>query len=42
MRFASLKILTDENVSPCVVSFLRQKGIDAIDVKEEGWQGKDD
>ncbi|MBF0557442.1 MAG: DUF5615 family PIN-like protein [Nitrospirae bacterium] len=42
MKFAALKILADENVSPRVVSFLRQKGIDITDAKEEKWQGKDD
>jgi len=42
MKFADLKLLADENVSPRVVSFLRQKGMDIIDAKEEKWQGKDD
>ena len=42
MKFCSLKILTDENVSPQVVSFLRQREIDVIDTKEENWHGKDD
>jgi predicted nuclease of predicted toxin-antitoxin system len=42
MKFRSLKILTDENISPRVVSFLRQKGTDVIDTKEEKWHGKDD
>ena len=42
MKFCSLKILTDENISPRVVSFLRQKEIDVIDTKEENWHGKDD
>ncbi len=42
MKFAALKILTDENVSPRVVSFLRQEGMDITDTKEEKWQGKDD
>jgi predicted nuclease of predicted toxin-antitoxin system len=37
-----LKILTDENISPRVVSFLRRKGLDVIDVKEQGWQGSAD
>ncbi len=35
MKFRSLKILTDENISPRAVSFLRKKGIDVIDTKEE-------
>jgi predicted nuclease of predicted toxin-antitoxin system len=37
-----LKILTDENISPRVVSVLRGKGLDVIDVKEKGWQGSAD
>jgi predicted nuclease of predicted toxin-antitoxin system len=37
-----LKILTDENISPRVVSFLRGKGLDVINVKEQGWQGSAD
>jgi len=36
------KILTDENISPRAVSFLREKGLDVIDVKEKGWHGADD
>jgi predicted nuclease of predicted toxin-antitoxin system len=42
MALPLLKILTDENVSPRVVSFLRGKGLDVIDVKEKGWEGADD
>jgi len=42
MKFSSLNLLADENISPRIVSFLRQKGIDVIDVKEKGWHGKED
>jgi predicted nuclease of predicted toxin-antitoxin system len=42
MKLGSVKILTDENISPRILSFLRAKGIDASDVKEKGWQGRDD
>jgi len=42
MKFNQLRILTDENISPRVVSFLRQQGLDVVDVKENGWQGKKD
>ena len=42
MKIRDLKFLTDENISPKVVSFLRQKGFDIIDVKEEGWHGTED
>ncbi len=37
-----IKILADENVSPRVVAFLREKGLDVIDVKEKAWHGVDD
>ncbi len=37
-----LDLLVDENVSPRVVTFLREKGGDVIDVKEKGWYGADD
>jgi predicted nuclease of predicted toxin-antitoxin system len=36
------KILADENVSPKVVSWLRGKGLDVIDTKEENWHGQED
>ncbi|MFO7875362.1 MAG: DUF5615 family PIN-like protein [Desulfovermiculus sp.] len=36
------KILADENVSPKVVSWLREKGLDVIDTKEENWHGQED
>ena len=42
MLFHQIKILSDENISPKVVSFLRQQGIDVLDVKEESWTGKED
>ncbi|HHT9108695.1 MAG TPA: DUF5615 family PIN-like protein [Candidatus Wunengus sp. YC63] len=42
MKIVSLKLLTDENISPQVVAFLRQKGIDIVDVKEKGWCGNED
>lgn len=41
-RFASLKLLADENVSPRVVAFLRQQKIDVLDVKEMNWHGRTD
>jgi len=37
-----MKVLTDENISPRVVSFLRGRGLDTVDVKEKGWQGATD
>jgi predicted nuclease of predicted toxin-antitoxin system len=39
---AELKFLTDENVSPRVLAFLRERGHNVLDVKEEGWIGQDD
>lgn len=38
----SAKILADENISPRVVAFLRQKNLDVIDTKEQNWHGKSD
>ena len=42
MKISSLKFLTDENISSRIVSFLRKKGIDVVDVKEKGWHGNED
>lgn len=42
MKISSLKLLTDENVLPRIVSFLRKKGIDVVDVKERRWHGNED
>ncbi len=42
MKISALKVLTDENVSPLIVSYLRKMNIDVADVKEKGWQGTDD
>lgn len=42
MRTRNVRILTDENISPRVVSFLRQSGFDVLDVKEENWHGTAD
>jgi predicted nuclease of predicted toxin-antitoxin system len=42
MKFQELRILTDENVSPKVLAFLRNQGLEVLDTKEQGWQGKSD
>lgn len=42
MQFNGLKLLTDENISPKVVSFFRANGFDVYDVKESGLQGTTD
>ena len=36
------QVLTDENVSPKVVAFLNNHGLNVLDTKEQGWQGKRD
>lgn len=35
-------LLTDENIHPQVVTYLRDAGFDVLDVKEQGWQGMSD
>ncbi|GJQ50449.1 hypothetical protein KsCSTR_23680 [Candidatus Kuenenia stuttgartiensis] len=40
MKFCEIRILTDENISPKVLPFLRERGIDVIDTKEQSWHGK--
>ncbi len=42
MKLRAFKLLTDENIDPAVVSFLRSMGFDVWDVCENGWQGKTD
>lgn len=42
MIYQALKFLADENVSPRLVAFLRERGHDVHDVIEQGWQGKSD
>ncbi|MCP4696986.1 MAG: hypothetical protein GY862_09070 [Gammaproteobacteria bacterium] len=42
MKLLNIKLLTDENISPKVVSYLRQAGMDVLDTKEQHWQGKTD
>jgi predicted nuclease of predicted toxin-antitoxin system len=42
MKLKSIQILTDENISPKVVKSLRDQGLDVLDIKEEGWYGKED
>ena len=42
MKFQTIKILADENISPKVVAFLRQSGLDVLDTKELHWHGQED
>ena len=42
MNLRDVRILTDENISPKVVFFLRNIGMDVIDVKEQHWHGRGD
>ncbi len=39
MIIQKIKILSDENISPKVVAFLRECGIDILDTKEQSWFG---
>ena len=41
-KINDFKILTDENIHPDLVAYLRHKGFDVLDVKERGWFGKKD
>jgi len=38
----SLKILSDENISPAIAVFLRSSGYDVKEVLKSGWVGKTD
>jgi len=42
LKFQGLRILIDENVSPKLVTSLRNQGLHVLDTKEQGWQGKTD
>lgn len=42
MRLSNSPWLTDENIHPEVVAYLRSKGLDVLDVKEQRWQGRSD
>ena len=42
MKLREIRILTDENISPRVIDFLKDQGIDVLDTKEQKWYGKED
>ena len=42
MKLRDFGLLTDENLDPDVVAFLRRIGFDVCDICEKGWQGSTD
>lgn len=42
MTLNDFNLLTDENIDPVVVRFLREQGFNVSDIKENGWFGKKD
>lgn len=42
MNLRDFPLLTDENIDPDVIIFLRSAGFDVLDIKESGMQGTDD
>lgn len=42
MKLSDCGWLTDENVNPEVVAYLRSRRFDVLDVKEQGWGGRSD
>jgi predicted nuclease of predicted toxin-antitoxin system len=42
VRLANWGWLTDENIHPEVTAHLRGQGLDVLDVREQGWQGRSD
>ncbi len=42
MKIAEFGLLTDENIDPAVVRFLRAAAFDVADVCEQHWQGRPD
>jgi len=38
----AFSVVTDENIHPRVVSFLREIGMDVLDIKEQNWLGMSD
>jgi predicted nuclease of predicted toxin-antitoxin system len=42
MKLRQCRLLTDENIDPLLVAFLRTEGFDVFDVSEQGLQGSAD
>jgi len=42
VRLADSRWLTDENIGSDVVAHLRARGLDVLDVREQGWYGRSD
>lgn len=42
MKLIQAPLLTDENISPRVVAYLRRMGLDVLDTKEKLWHGTED
>jgi predicted nuclease of predicted toxin-antitoxin system len=42
MTLVQHQFLTDENIDPDIVKWLRSRGCDVIDVREQGWNSVDD
>jgi predicted nuclease of predicted toxin-antitoxin system len=42
MMLRDFGLLTDENIDPLTVQFLRELGFDVLDVNEQGWAGHKD
>jgi hypothetical protein len=42
VRLADSRWLTDENIHPEVVTHLRGRGLDVLDMRERGWHGRSD
>jgi predicted nuclease of predicted toxin-antitoxin system len=42
VRLGDARWLTDENIQLDVVAHLRARGLDVLDVRERGWQGRSD
>jgi predicted nuclease of predicted toxin-antitoxin system len=42
VRLADSRWLTDENFHPEVAAHLGGRGLDVLDVREQGWQGRSD